>query len=48
MAIARAVAANPCLVLADEPTGDLDEASAASVMALLRDLNRRLGTTFHW
>ncbi len=46
VAIARAVAANPCLVLADEPTGDLDEANAATVMALLRDLNRRLGTTF--
>jgi ABC-type lipoprotein export system ATPase subunit len=46
VAIARAVAANPCLVLADEPTGDLDETSAAAVMTLLRDLNQRLGTTF--
>jgi ABC-type lipoprotein export system ATPase subunit len=46
VAIARAVAAQPCLVLADEPTGDLDESSAAAVMALLRELNVRLGTTF--
>jgi ABC-type lipoprotein export system ATPase subunit len=45
VAIARAVAAGPCLLLADEPTGDLDGASAALVMALLRDLNRQLGTT---
>jgi len=45
VAIARAVAANPCLVLADEPTGDLDEDSASTVLALLRSLNRSLGTT---
>jgi len=46
VAIARAVAANPCLVLADEPTGDLDEDSASAVLALLRGLNHSLGTTF--
>ena len=46
VAIARAVAANPCLVLADEPTGDLDEDSASAVLALLRSLNHSLGTTF--
>lgn len=45
VAIARAVAGSPCLVLADEPTGDLDESNANAVLALLRDLNRRLGTT---
>ena len=45
VAIARAVAAKPCLVLADEPTGDLDEASASAVMVLLHSLNRSLGTT---
>ena len=46
VAVARAVAANPGLVLADEPTGDLDAAAAESVMALMRGFNRRLGTTF--
>jgi ABC-type lipoprotein export system ATPase subunit len=46
VAIARAVVAGPGLVLADEPTGDLDAASAEGVMALMRDFNRRLGATF--
>jgi len=46
VAIARAVVAGPSLVLADEPTGDLDAASAENVMALMRDFNRRLGVTF--
>jgi len=32
-------------VLADEPTGDLDAASAETIMALLADLNQRLGVT---
>jgi putative ABC transport system ATP-binding protein len=45
VAIARAVAGSPSLLLADEPTGDLDEANANAVLALLRSLNRRLGTT---
>jgi putative ABC transport system ATP-binding protein len=37
-AIGRALAARPALVMADEPTGNLDEASADAVLALLRDL----------
>jgi putative ABC transport system ATP-binding protein len=41
VAIARAIARSPGLLLADEPTGELDAASARTVMRLFRDLNRR-------
>jgi len=44
VAIARAVAAAVPVVLADEPTGNLDSANTATVMNLLRDLNRRGAT----
>ena len=46
VALARAFAPNPRLVLADEPTGNLDTHSADDVFALLREFNRRQHTTF--
>ena len=46
VAIARALAMNPALVLADEPTGNLDTKSADSVFDALRDINEASGTTF--
>ncbi|HOC92018.1 MAG TPA: ABC transporter ATP-binding protein [bacterium] len=43
--IARAMANRPSVILADEPTGNLDSASAASVMSLLAELNRQSAQT---
>jgi lipoprotein-releasing system ATP-binding protein len=45
VAIARALANDPLVVLADEPTGNLDTASGATVREILRDLAHRLGKT---
>jgi lipoprotein-releasing system ATP-binding protein len=46
VAIARALAHDPALVLADEPTGNLDTASSDEAFALMRHFNRERGTTF--
>jgi lipoprotein-releasing system ATP-binding protein len=46
VAIARALAVRPALVLADEPTGNLDTRTAADIFVMLRRFNRDFGTSF--
>ncbi len=46
VAVARAIAADPILVLADEPTANLDSQTALALLDLMERLNRQHGTTF--
>jgi lipoprotein-releasing system ATP-binding protein len=46
VAVARSLAMNPALILADEPTGNLDTKSADGVFEMMRRVNRANGTTF--
>ena len=45
VAIARALANDPLIILADEPTGNLDSVSSATVQQILRDLAHEMGQT---
>ena len=46
VAIARALAIQPSIVLADEPTANLDRATGKEILQLMKSINRKLGTTF--
>src|SRR3954447_13861548 len=45
VAIARAIVNHPAILLADEPTGNLDTENSTALLEVMRDLNRRLGQT---
>ena len=46
MAIARALVNKPAVIMGDEPTGNLDSASSAEVIDMMREINLPTGTTF--
>jgi putative ABC transport system ATP-binding protein len=46
VAVARALATNPAIVIMDEPTGNLDKKNSDNVLAMIRELRQATGTTF--
>jgi putative ABC transport system ATP-binding protein len=46
VAVARALVTNPAVILADEPTGELDTRSSQQMMNILTQLNKKVGQTF--
>ncbi len=45
VAIARAIVTDPTILVADEPTGDLDRVSAEEILTMMEDLNVKMGKT---
>jgi|SRR5579859_429204 len=46
VAVARALAANPAIIIMDEPTGNLDQRNSDNILEMIRDLREKTGTTF--